>query len=453
MKLFFQVFFFNLLCYPVASYAYLDPGTGSMLLSVFVGFSSAAYFGLRKLPSVVRGVVHKLNGKKSDTGKASIVFYSESKNYWSTFEPVIRELIKKGVDVVYLTSDPDEKIFKDPHFKSVSAHFIGKGNQAYFNLNFLECDILVLTTPGVDVLQIKRSKGVKQYVHIVHSLSDIHGYKLYSFDYYDTLVLSGISQERSLRSLEKKRGTKQKELVRLGCPYLDNLVEKAKRVDFIDENILLLAPTWGKNSFLYKYSPELLRRLSSIGFKLIFRPHPQSYISDKKILQDWLKVLKEINDAEHDDRPDGFQSLSKSSILLSDLSGVVFDFSFVFKRPVVTIGGNFVKEGFEAWDLAEDAWEVSSYDVIGKRITSTGAESVAEICEVLISVRNSFKEKDDEITTLISEEAINLGCSGKKIADFLIEKSVNSQRHSLKTHPVRRVKLKNILDQSKVKRE
>lgn len=166
-----------------------------------------------------------------------------------------------------------------------------------------------------------------------------------------------------------------------------------------------------------------------------------------------MKVLKEINDAEHDDRPDGFQSLSKSSILLSDLSGVVFDFSFVFKRPVVTIGGNFVKEGFEAWDLAEDAWEVSSYDVIGKRITSTGAESVAEICEVLISVRNSFKEKDDEITTLISEEAINLGCSGKKIADFLIEKSVNSQRHSLKTHPVRRVKLKNILDQSKVKRE
>lgn len=438
MKLFLEIFLFNLLIFPAASFAYLDPGTGSMLLSVFVGFSSAAYFGLRKLPSLLRGAVYKLTGKKGDMDKASIVFYSESKNYWPTFQPIIRALIKNKVDVVYLTSDLDEEIFKNPEFKSVKARFIGKGNQAFFKLNFLECDILVLTTPGIDVLQIKRSGGVKKYVHVVHSLSDIHGYKLYSFDYFDTILVSGSSQEESIRYLEKIRGTQRKEIVRLGCPYLDNLAARANKVVFLDKNILLLAPTWGKNSYLYKYSPDLLRILSSVGYKLIFRPHPQSRISDKKILHDWLQVLKEIDGAEYDDKPDGFDSLSRSSIMLSDLSGVVFDFSFVFKRPVVTIGGNFVKEGFEAWDLPKNAWELSSYDLIGKRITSINSNSFEEICEVLAHVRNSFKQKEDEINSLISKEAINLGHAGKTIAGFLIARSRDLQKESIKNQTVKR---------------
>lgn len=427
MRFFLETFLFNLFVFPSVSFAYLDPGTGSMLLSVFVGFSSAAYFGLRKLPSLLRATVYKLTGKKGDIEKASIVFYSESRNYWSTFKPIIKELVNKNVDVLYLTSDEGEEIFSDPEFKAVKARFIGKGNQAFFKLNFLECDILVLTTPGVDVLQIKRSGGVKKYVHVVHSLSDIHGYKLFSFDYYDTILVSGSSQEASLRTLEKIRGTKRKEIVRLGCPYLDNLVARAKKVEFRDVNILLLAPTWGKNSFLYKYSPELLRSLSSEGYKLIFRPHPQSLISDKEILRDWLRVLDEIEGAEYDNKPDGFNSLSRSSILLSDLSGVVFDFSFVFKRPVVTIGGNFVKEGFEAWDLPKKAWELTSYDLIGKRIVSTSSNSSEEICEALGIVKNSFRQKEAEINTLISHEAKNLGHAGTGIAAFLINMSRNLQ--------------------------
>lgn len=113
--------------------------------------------------------------------------------------------------------------------------------------------------------------------------------------------------------------------------------------------------------------------------------------------------------------------------MLSDLSGVVFDFSFVFKRPVVTIGGNFVKEGFEAWDLPKKAWELTSYDLIGKRIVSTSSNSSEEICEALGIVKNSFRQKEEEINTLISHEAKNLGHAGTGIAAFLINMSRNLQ--------------------------
>ena len=121
MKIFIEIFFFNFLIFPVATYAYLDPGTGSMLLSAFVGLSSAAYFGLRKIPRLLRGTAYKLTRKKADIDKASIVIYSESKNYWPTFKPIISELIKGGSNVVYLTSDENEEIFKDSDFKNVKA--------------------------------------------------------------------------------------------------------------------------------------------------------------------------------------------------------------------------------------------------------------------------------------------------------------------------------------------
>lgn len=48
---------------PVPAWAYLDPGTGSMLLSVFVGLISGAYFVIRKLPSTLRSLFFRLTGK------------------------------------------------------------------------------------------------------------------------------------------------------------------------------------------------------------------------------------------------------------------------------------------------------------------------------------------------------------------------------------------------------
>ena len=41
---------------PPAAYAYLDPGTGSMLLSVFVGLVSGIYFLIRRLPAAARSL-------------------------------------------------------------------------------------------------------------------------------------------------------------------------------------------------------------------------------------------------------------------------------------------------------------------------------------------------------------------------------------------------------------
>ena len=63
--------------FPLDAWAYLDPGTGSMLLSVLVGLVSSAYFLLRRLPALTRAFFFRLAGKKDDLKGNGIVFYSE----------------------------------------------------------------------------------------------------------------------------------------------------------------------------------------------------------------------------------------------------------------------------------------------------------------------------------------------------------------------------------------
>lgn len=201
-----------MLCAPLDAYAYLDPGTGSMLLSVFVGLISSAYFLIRKLPSLLRALFFKFTGKKDDLKNNSIVFYAESAAYWSTFKPILECLAKKQVHVTYLTSAENDPVFSAGLNEYVRAKFIGKGQTAYTALGFLEADVFVLTTPGIDVLQIRRSPGVKKYIHVVHAVGDIHTYKFYSFDYYDAVYCAGPAQAKSLRDLEALRKTQTKEL-------------------------------------------------------------------------------------------------------------------------------------------------------------------------------------------------------------------------------------------------
>ena len=324
MDKFFKILSIAALAYaPVNAWAYLDPGTGSMLLSVLIGLTSSAYYLIRKLPGMIRASFFKLNGKKDDLKNNSIVFYAESAAYWSTFKPVLEALAKKETRVTYLTSDEKDPVFKSGLDKWVHAKFIGKGQTAYTALGFLEADVFVLTTPGVDVLQIRRSAGVKKYVHIVHAAGDIHTYKFYSFDYYDAFYCSGPAQAKSLRALEGLRKTPAKDLPLLGCPYFDGMLARKTADLKPEDNTILIAPTWGKNGLLTRTGSMIPKLLAEAGYHVILRPHPQSFISDKALMEKLTEELKPFTNIEWDRNPDGFKSLSRAHLMISDVSGVI----------------------------------------------------------------------------------------------------------------------------------
>lgn len=405
---------------PSPAYAYLDPGTGSMLLSVLIGLLSTGYFLVRKIPEVARTALFKVTGKSRLLEHKHIVIYGETKNYWGTFRPLLEEFGRRGEAVEYLTSSEDDPCFSANLPACVTCRYIGKGNAAYTALNFLEADVLVLTTPGVGVLQIRRSKGVKKYVHVLHAIGDMHNYKLFSFDYYDAVICNGDYQVKSLRALEALRGTTPKELPIAGCPYLDGLVARRDAIGVTspDPNCVLVAPTWGRLGMLTRYGAAVPKALAEAGFDVILRPHPQSYISDLKLMERLEQELAAYKNITWDKNPDGFDSLRRASVLISDYSSVIFDFAFVFFRPVITFyTDDHNPDSFEAFDLPHPRWNSQVLEDLGVTTPEPDLASLPDLVRKLAA----DKERTLRIRRVCDENIANFGCAAKPVVDAILD--------------------------------
>lgn len=406
--------------WPREAHAYLDPGTGSMLISAVLGIFATALFLLKSLQYKVKAFVLGLFGVSvAEKERYGIVFYSEGSTYWSTFEPVLKALDELQVECTYLTSGED-----DPGLSYQSANvrtrYIGKTYGAFAMLNVMEADVCVLTTPGLDVMQIKRSKGVRHYIHLVHSVSDIGTYKQFSFDYFDTVLTANEHQITALRELEKLRGTTQKTLLRVGCTYMDGLQARAAAVGPAPEGdgiCVLVAPTWGANGLFSRFGARLPKMLLDAGFEVIVRPHPQSRISEKDELASVTDELVGYPKLSWDDTADPFESMRKANVLVSDLSGIVFDFAFIFGKPVISLQFTYDSAGMEASDLPGGLWETTVLDKIGFRIGAEDMDSLPDRIRDMVGT----EEFRQSIRLVMEESLFNPGEAGEAAARQILE--------------------------------
>ena len=396
---------------------YIDPGTGSMLFSIVIGLVTALYFlgkaAIIKLKFVFSG------GKATHSkNHYPLVIYSEGTRYWNVFKPVLEALEKRNFDTIFYTSSEDDPFFAS-EWKHITGEFIGEGNKAFTRLNFLEADVCLMTTPGLDVYQLKRSKGVAHYAHILHAVDDATGYRLFGLDYYDSVLLSGEYQKAHIRVLEGQRKIKEKELVVVGCPYLDVLQEKIADLPKRNDSAftVLVAPSWGPSGILSRYGTALLDALVQTGFHIIVRPHPQSKQSEKDVLDQLEATYRDASNLEWDYSAENLSSLSRSDIMISDFSGVIFDYTFLFDRPFLYVNSEFDASPYDSYDIEEEPWKFRVLPEIGIELKQ---EDFAGIREVLLSATNSsiLQEKRK-----IARDTAwhHRGESGERVADFLCE--------------------------------
>lgn len=408
------------------SYAYLDPGTGSMLLSALIAIFASLFFGIKALYYKLSTIILRIAGVEVDKTQHDLVIYSEGHNYWSTFKPIVEELLSKNQPVFFLTSSEKDPALQLQH-PLFEAKYIGEGNRAFVYLSFIEAKVCILTTPGLDVLQLKRSKGVKKYVHLLHSLSSVSLYKIFSFDYYDTILCSGNYQKEELRLLEARRGTEPKLLLDSGCPYIDTIAERkalldqakglgteGSSVDKVSDAPLqkkrqvLIAPSWGQNGLLQFLPIDTLRQILDKEVDVVIRPHPQSMISEKALIENLQENLQQYPNLRWDFATDNFESLSTSDLLISDFSGINFDFALVFERPIITVRTESHFDGVEHFDLADrPIWENEVIAKMGLRITK---EQFGELPTLIDTVMEDARYIEN-IQNLKRDEFYNFGCS------------------------------------------
>lgn len=397
---------------------YIDPGTGSMLFTILIGIVGAAIYSLRMFLIKIR---FKLSGGKIETNdkKSAFVIFSDDKRYWNVFEPICREMNKRGKEVVYMTASEDDPALQNS-YEHVKAEFIGKTNKAFARLNFLNASIVLSTTPGLDVYQWKRSKEVQYYVHIPHAANDITLYRMFGLDYYDAVLLSGEYQIQDIRKLENLRNLKEKEMVVVGIPYMDEMAARLKCADPIPEHkrTVLLAPSWGPSAILSVYGGKIIEVLLKTGYHIIVRPHPQSFKSETKLLEELMKKYPESENLEWNQDNDNFDVLRRSDILISDFSGVIFDFALVYDKPVIYTDPNFDVSPYDAWWLNEPLWTTKILPCIGQQMTTENVDKLKEQIDSCLTDPQyaEGRKRAKEETWMYCEHG------AERVADFLIEK-------------------------------
>lgn len=399
--------------------AYIDPGTGSMLFSIVLGCCSTLFFIFHTILIKIK----TFSFKKCDLSKCHtpFVIYNEGKQYFNIFKPIIDEFELRKIPLIYYTSEKDDIIFQN-EYKYVKSEYIGKGLEAYSKLAFLKADICLMTTPGLDVFQLKRSKFVKYYCHIFHAVASSMGYRLFSLDYYDGVLLNGSFQKDIIRCIEsKRRNVVEKELEVIGCTYLDVLNEKLKKLEIKKDNTvktILLAPTWGESSILNKYGEELIDRLVEMDWNIIIRPHPQSLKVEKDIIDKLTKKYSNYNNLSWDYEVENLKSLAMADIMISDFSGVIFDYAFLFNRPVIYVNNEVNREIYDYSVLDEEPWLYQKIRKIGFELTKENFSQIRNIIENL----NQNETIEKEIQIAKQEAWQSIGESGKNAVDFLVKK-------------------------------
>ncbi len=402
--------FYNLL--------YIDPGTGSMLFTVLIGVIGAAAYSLRMLFIKFKFI---LGGGKAeaDTKKIPYVIFSDNKRYWTIFEPICRELSNRGKEVLYITASPDDPALNNT-YPNIKVECIEKENKLFTRLNFLNASIVVSTTPGLDVYQWKRSRDVKYYVHIPHAASEIVLYRMFGIDYYDAILLSGQYQAEDIRKLEEIRKLPEKELVSVGIPYMDEMALRLKKEGEAPEHptTVLLAPSWGDSAIFGVWGGKIIDVLLQTGYHVIVRPHPQSFASEKELMEKLMKQYPESDKLEWNRDTDNFEVLRRSDILISDFSGVIFDFTLVYDKPVIYTNPQFDLAPYDAWWLNKPLWTISALQRLGCQLTNENMNNLKSVIDDCLN-EPKYAQGRKEVK---AETWEHFGDGAKRVADYLISK-------------------------------
>jgi hypothetical protein len=397
---------------------YIDPGTGSMLFSLIMGAAATLYFlgwaAFLKLKTVALG------GKTVRSVKNKFVIYGEDKRYFSLFEPILNEFERRKIPVLYLTSSEDDPVF-GKNYEFARAEFIGKGNKVFSRLNFLSADVVLSTTPSLDVFQWKRSKSVRHYSHIEHAPGGItmyHGF--FMLDYYDSILLSSSIEEDDLRELERLRKLPPREIAAVGCPYLDTYAEKLKNISIekSDKICVIISPTWGADGLLVKYGEKIIDSLAKCDYKIIIRPHPQSKIVEKALLDRLAERYKSTAAIEWDYNPDNIFSLARADIMISDFSWIIFDYALLFGKPVLYTGENIDLRDTDAYWLKAKPTCLRSFSIIAQKLAVEDMSRMGEIVEKTLSDKGLSAEREKTVEMFWA----NRGEAGARAVDFMVKK-------------------------------
>jgi len=365
--------------------------------------------------------------KLTDKG-CSIVFYAENKASMNHFRLLLLELTEiRNLQVCYVTSIQDDSVFSLKN-KNIFAFHIGDGVVRTKFFLTLKAKILIMDMPDLDIFHIKRSKVYPvHYIYLFHSMFSIHSYlREHAIDNYDTIFCVGKHHENEIRETEKFYKLKEKILVSYGYGRLDTLLKEKEvfQKTELPSKLILITPSYGSSNLLEVCGIEIIELLLKFNFKVMLRPH-------FKIMQDSVNLINLIKE-KFSKNPNFIletgviptQLFHNSICLISDWSGISFEYAFTFERPVIFIDVPKKVLNPNSDNLSNKPIEISLRNQIGNVVSPNNLESILDILKNI--PENDLNSK--KIQQIRSETVFNIGESAKIGANYIVQllKNINS---------------------------
>jgi len=382
--------------------------------------------------------------------KKNLVVYSEGSGYWKYFFAIVDYVTTHSNIVVhYVTSDPDDQIFKTEN-PQIIPYFIGQRALVSFMMR-MDADIVLMTTPDLQLFHIKRSLIRKdvEYIYLDHGMTS---YQLMlrknALDYFDTIFVYGPNHIEEVRETEKLYGLSPKTLVKTGYGLLDELLERVAAIEKAaepnakktDESIaektgelaasgkkrqILIAPSWQAGNIMDLCIDEILDTLLEHGYRIIVRPHPE-YVKRyaprmTAFIERYKHACTQIDEyggtLEIETDFSSNETVYRSDLVITDWSSIAQEFSYATKKPSLFINTP-MKIMNPEWDkLPLVPLDISLRDELG---VSVDLDKLGELAQTVEDLLNKIDEYRAHITATLEQNIYDIGNAAHGGGNYLI---------------------------------
>ena len=185
---------------------------------------------------------------------------------------------------------------------------------------------------------------------------------------------------------------------------------------------ILFAPSWNynKENLFDDYSIKIISMLLSEDFSVTLRPHPEHYNRSSESIDKIKDMFLSNKNFILDKNVSNLHSMEKAELLITDNSSIVFEFLFVFKRPIIYVDYTDKIHNVDRSKISIDTIEDHFKKEFGNIINVNDLKNLPFFCEK-ISVRNELN--NSQIESFEKKYISNLETSASYAANYLVNKS------------------------------
>jgi hypothetical protein len=274
----------------------------------------------------------------SEEERALVVYAEDSFSYVQLKGYLNALWANHGIAYQYVTSDPGDPLLGSPPLGATVWYI---KDQLARMMGSLDCGVFLTTMPDLGQFHVPRPRSGKT-VYVFHSLNSTHtAYRTGAFDNYDQFFCTG---PHHVEELSRLRSGTLPELSEVGYPKLDQI--RAEHEEWlsggrVENDVVLLAPSWGQENLLEAHGTEIIASLLGEGLRVIVRPHPQFFHSlypeGAGVIENLQREFGRQDSVEFELNINTQDSFHRSALMISDWSGAAYEYALGTLRPVLFV--------------------------------------------------------------------------------------------------------------------